>query len=251
MQLSLFSVYEQTQPMPMKRLTLFVLLVTSFISMFGQSFHIRLDDSEEIIKHNSTFTITHTTNTLIQQHMYIHNLTDHDINITVSRNDSILPAGMESMFCLNVCYTPETTEATHMLAVGDSVFFTVDLYPYNLTGDALIEYTVVSEPEQDTINFFARFIVTSLSIEDPNNEGFNLYPNPAQNQLFISGASWLNYSSVQIVDAYGRLILLEDIGMNENTIDISHLQPGIYVLSLIDKKGKIHNTKLRFIKSSG
>ncbi|AZQ64282.1 carbohydrate-binding protein [Flammeovirga pectinis] len=73
-------------------------------------------------------------------------------------------------------------------------------------------------------------------------ETLRIYPIPATNKLTIS-----NFKN-QIVDlnAYsldGKKHLLDN---SNNTIDISSLKKGIYILQLIDDKGKLHTKK--FIK---
>ncbi len=220
----------------------YLLLLTSFV--IGQSFHIRFDDSDEILKNGATINIESPTNTLIQDHMYIHNLSDHEIDITVSRNDLILPEGMDAMFCLDVCFTPSTIEATETLLTGDSVFFTVDLFPYELTGEALIEYTVTSEPDQDTVHFSVNYLVEPLSIDKNTENTTFVYPNPASDVIHIKSA--VNKGSMQasLYNPIGKLIYTKNLKSNNSSIDISSFDSGIYILIISSSSGTINSHKI-------
>jgi hypothetical protein len=225
----------------MSRILLLSILFSIVQVSVGQSFHIRFDDSVETLKDETTLTITHETNTLIQEHFYIHNLSDHEVDITVQRNDSILPEGFQSMFCLNICYTPETIEATETLAVGDSVFFTIDLYPYDLTGDAFIEYTITSEPDQDTIHFFVTFEVTSVGINDINQNALVVYPNPAENIINFNNLNQI--VEYRIYNASGQVLITSKMAQSETSIDVSALMPGLYFIQLCSEKGENKTTQ--------
>ncbi|TLX75792.1 T9SS type A sorting domain-containing protein [Labilibacter sediminis] len=71
-------------------------------------------------------------------------------------------------------------------------------------------------------------IPLSISIDSNLTSELQVYPNPAQNRLFVSG----DYSSsVQIINVQGNVVL--DVPQNNNSgIDISSLLPGIYMMKL-------------------
>jgi hypothetical protein len=74
---------------------------------------------------------------------------------------------------------------------------------------------------------------------DPLNDHFNVYPNPAQDRIFIRFNS-PNQSAyyVKIIDALGRTKLMLPQPHLENGIDIHSLKAGIYHLLLTDQDSK-------------
>ncbi len=76
-------------------------------------------------------------------------------------------------------------------------------------------------------------------------QNIKIFPNPAQNILTIS--SLLEKEAVLIIfDLHGKTILTTSLFQNEQSIDISHIPSGIYVVKIIDTD----NTKvIRFVKN--
>ena len=72
---------------------------------------------------------------------------------------------------------------------------------------------------------------TFLGIAENNTIDFNVYPNPAQNEMNIGNVQGL----VSVADMSGKVLLMQ-IANNE-TIDISALSSGTYLVS-IDHNGK-------------
>lgn len=75
----------------------------------------------------------------------------------------------------------------------------------------------------------------------------HLYPNPTESTLFIEGIA--GKSTYRIVDVAGREIVSRNtVTLTEGsavTIDVAHLQQGIYFLQVSDDKG---NETIRFVK---
>lgn len=74
----------------------------------------------------------------------------------------------------------------------------------------------------------------STGINDFMSESdLNLYPNPADNTLFINfDNNRFNVSTIQIFDVMGQLISTETISSNINSINISDLTAGCYIIRL-------------------
>jgi hypothetical protein len=69
-----------------------------------------------------------------------------------------------------------------------------------------------------------------ISVEEIENE-FSIYPNPATNELFISSENNILVNEITIYNQLGQNVLQQN-GVN-NSIDISMLQQGIYVIELV------------------
>ena len=79
------------------------------------------------------------------------------------------------------------------------------------------------------------------SIKNINNNKFKIYPNPAKNQLYIDGEQE-TINKIQIMDITGRVILNKETHSTKQTINISKLQNGVYLI-------KINNSIQQFIKN--
>jgi len=73
---------------------------------------------------------------------------------------------------------------------------------------------------------------SSLSVDDNNLATINLYPNPASGIINISGVT--ENITLEIVDPLGKIILIKTVDRNQNQIDISQLENGIYIFKLSD-----------------
>jgi len=85
-------------------------------------------------------------------------------------------------------------------------------------------------------------ITTDVSDIDDNNK-FEIYPNPTNSTLFIKTA-YLSSFQFSIINAMGQVIMQGRL--NDNSIDVSSLQSGIYFVRLKGENGQWFNSK--FIK---
>ena len=83
--------------------------------------------------------------------------------------------------------------------------------------------------------------LTSLSEEAQINE-INLFPNPAQQVLFLNNNPIGVY---RIYDLSGKLITENSLFNSNTSIDVDYLQNGLYMLE-INNEGKLFRSK--FIK---
>lgn len=75
---------------------------------------------------------------------------------------------------------------------------------------------------------------TSISINDITET--NIYPNPVSDILYINTDSQIK--SIELYDVYGRMVLNKtNLTTTDITVDVSHLNSGIYVLRLNTTKG--------------
>uniref|UniRef100_UPI0032174C06 T9SS type A sorting domain-containing protein n=1 Tax=uncultured Draconibacterium sp. TaxID=1573823 RepID=UPI0032174C06 len=68
-----------------------------------------------------------------------------------------------------------------------------------------------------------------LAMDDINQQKISIYPNPADKHITIAGIKPID--KTQIFDLWGRIQILKS-QTDYNTIDISHLHPGIYFLKI-------------------
>ena len=70
---------------------------------------------------------------------------------------------------------------------------------------------------------------STLNIDDQNQLDISIYPNPTSDIVYING----NYSQLKVgvFDILGKQLMNKSI---TNTIDISQLEKGVYILKLSD-----------------
>jgi hypothetical protein len=92
-------------------------------------------------------------------------------------------------------------------------------------------YTVEVEDANGCIGTSNSVNVTGVSISEQEANRFSIYPNPANNFLKIDIEENTN-ATIEIIDALGRVFIQSEINEKENTINVSQLPSGVYILSL-------------------
>lgn len=93
----------------------------------------------------------------------------------------------------------------------------------------------------DGINIVVKFQENSLSNSEINNnqiEEFKLYPNPSKNKISFT----INPVKTQIFDVTGKIVKFYN--NRKNTMDISTLKSGIYIVKVQTEEGQIFFKKL-------
>jgi glucose/arabinose dehydrogenase len=76
-----------------------------------------------------------------------------------------------------------------------------------------------------------RIVDTSLSTPRAGESAFAVYPNPAENEVFIDMKDTAD-ASVNIYDMGGKLLVMQHVSAEAARIDTSALQAGIYVMEI-------------------
>ena len=78
-----------------------------------------------------------------------------------------------------------------------------------------------------------------LGISEAKRLQFDVYPNPATENLTIQLPSGSEKATVQFYDYVGRLALSKTISISDNNIDVNNLSKGFYILKVLtdDKIG--------------
>ncbi|GMN09852.1 hypothetical protein MTsPCn9_18950 [Croceitalea sp. MTPC9] len=81
---------------------------------------------------------------------------------------------------------------------------------------------------------YGQELVTVNDAKQKEVKGFKMYPNPAYGEeVYITTTSNGN-KSIKIYDVFGEIVLVDKI--STNTLDISRLVPGVYVLQVTEDK---------------
>ncbi|TLX78384.1 choice-of-anchor D domain-containing protein [Labilibacter sediminis] len=147
-------------------------------------------------------------------------------------NDHIIdPDGDEITYKLSY----ENTDVVEMLHTGSTAVF----MPIKL-GYANISVVAFDPMGAKLETSFPAFIEHRIGIDEIELGDVVLYPNPAQNQLFLSIKDVdINIETFKIMDATGQVVLIPQVSDNESkmALNISSLSPGLYMLQLETKEG--------------
>jgi hypothetical protein len=83
-----------------------------------------------------------------------------------------------------------------------------------------------------------------LGVEDLTNI-INVYPNPTSGMITMNFGKTISNGSVNLIDAQGRVVLMNEVNGVNHTFDISSFAAGIYTVVLIDEKA---SQQIRIIK---
>jgi len=137
------------------------------------------------------------------------------------------------------------------IAFGDSVFIGQQLYGLhcnwysnsmlldtnisgiwvkpNVTTTYIVEQTLCGNVGYDTVVV----TVSPLGINELKNGVMKIYPNPANDKLFIEQTGNENITEISLFDIYGKKVITEN---KQNELDISSLTEGIYFLQVKTKE---------------
>lgn len=90
-----------------------------------------------------------------------------------------------------------------------------------------------------------RVIDTALDTDNFTQNGFSMYPNPTDSEVYLSNSNENILSKFSIVDMSGKLLLeqkLENVPLN--TINTTSLETGVYIVTIEDISGNRFTSKL-------
>lgn len=152
-----------------------------------------------------------------------------------------LPVGWTYTSCDNsFCYggVPVGPNTMDSVSVGGQGFVGVDVDPANISGVGIVKIYVYQDgyySQGDTLTW--NISTTAVGINEyTDNDLVSMYPNPANDVVYILFKKEYNDSKVQIIDFMGRKVMEEEISGLFNAIDISRLSKGNYFLIIENKE---------------
>jgi len=179
--------------------------------------------------------------TVTNNNVFGHSFHLHDVEFKiVARNGSATAVGTHESGWKDTFYLPRNESVTFVAKFDDFADSDVN-HPYM--------YHCHFGGHEDA-GMMGQFIVTGTMATNQNatNTNFSLYPNPANDKLFINlkdTATEIYY--VTIATITGRVVMMLPQPEWQNGIDISSLEAGVYTFQMMDKQSKSITTK-KFIK---
>ena len=179
--------------------------------------------------------------TITNSNVFGHSFHLHDVEFKiVARNGVATAVGSHESGWKDTFYLPKSESVTFVAKFNDFADSDVN-HPYM--------YHCHFGGHEDG-GMMGQFIVTGTMGTNQNatNTNFSLYPNPANDRLFINlkdSETEIYYVTISTIT--GRVVMMLPQPEWQNGIDISSLEAGVYTFQMMDKQSKSTTTK-KFIK---
>ena len=171
--------------------------------------------------YNSRYAYEYTSHCYPVQNLKL-NVNGNNRNVTWEAPEKGNPIGY-NIFVNNELVLENTTELSYNTTSNDKLFF--------------VEVVALYENGKTSVGVAKKYAYGDNIIEDKEVR-CNIYPNPANDRLFIEAESEIN--DVVIYDIYGRRQVTETPSHQDNaSVDLSRLNAGIYIIKINTEKGNI------------
>ena len=171
--------------------------------------------------YNSRYAYEYTSHCYPVQNLKL-NVSGNNRNVTWEAPEKGSPIGY-NIFVNNELVLENTTELSYNTTSNDKLFF--------------VEVVALYENGKTAVGVAKKYAYGDNVIEDKETR-CNIYPNPANDRLFIEAESEIN--DVVIYDIYGRRQVTETPSHQDKaSVDLSRLNAGIYIIKINTEKGNI------------
>lgn len=154
--------------------------------------------------------------------------------------------------CLDLS-TSGSVAGEHKIAPGDSIELKIQVDGGGVAGKVILNIELFVEDktftDSETQNLYIDLDLKSdnVNVRSLNNSSFQIYPNPVKDFLFFSDFENLNFKGAK-VEIYSIIGLKAyESSFTQNSIDVSKLQDGVYMIKILNEKGQQVLTKT-FVK---
>jgi glucose/arabinose dehydrogenase len=96
-----------------------------------------------------------------------------------------------------------------------------------------------------TPSIIYKIIDSSLATTEFEKNGFSIYPNPTKDTFFIKSTSDIIATTAEVYDITGKLLFTKKLEITpENSISVSNLSKGMYLVTVETATGKKYTSKL-------
>jgi uncharacterized repeat protein (TIGR03806 family) len=158
-----------------------------------------------------------------------------------SINDIAIPLGIHALQGEEVVVSiaesdiPEDVNV-YLEDTFNNTFTLLNLGHYTFTTDSNLT---------DTGRFYLRFQNTTLSTSESYLKNLNIFANKAQQSIVILG-EFHDETNIKLYDIHGRVLITKNLNVTStrHTIDVNHLNDGVYIIELVSDSGHRHTQKL-------
>jgi hypothetical protein len=176
-------------------------------------------------------------------------------NFTRAGTDEVTYDGYGTVITPNGTYNDVIRVVLHQeytdVYQAGTITYVVDAYYWYLAGYpdpvvAISEITLDGQPAGSN-GFYSTN--TSLALLSEESKEFEIYPNPATENINFKSLNNLEINEVTIVNSLGAIMITnsqKNMTINDTNINVGNLENGVYFVKITAKNGAILNRK--FIK---
>ncbi len=167
--------------------------------------------------------------------IYVKNTSLSPITLSYRIIGNTMPSGWFSSICdNNVCWDPLPKNTTNFAPIqpNEQVYLKFQVLANNIkgTGDLAVKlYELGDSSKPDTLKYNVNVLWNS-SIASVAKGGLSVAPNPANNMVNVNGVA--SKTPYTICDLNGKILLKGTLNPNDQSINISVLSSGVYVLNM-------------------
>lgn len=121
--------------------------------------------------------------------------------------------------------------ASGIVTTGNTLGACSVTYAYTNSNGCMSNRTIANT----VINCGSKGVGSQIAV---TNEQFTVYPNPAKSVINIRVDKLTSNGSIVITDLYGKQVKKLSLSIGNNTVDVSNLAKGMYLVSMITESGK-------------
>ncbi|MFN7846916.1 MAG: PKD domain-containing protein [Bacteroidota bacterium] len=159
----------------------------------------------------------------------------NDWNLTINQPEALftVATNLNTITCTNQSSIDNNAPLNYTWLFGDGTSSNLQnpTHTYANPGSYTVALVASNCIFSDTLTLTVQ-IGPAASIEQSNASSFNIFPNPTQNVLSVTGLDAAENHAFQIFDVAGRPVLMGTLQGTQGSIDVSSLSAGIYVLHI-------------------
>ena len=114
-------------------------------------------------------------------------------------------------------------------------------YEFSDNDPAAVNYYRLKQVDLDGSFKYSEIVLVRLN----RKISFAVYPNPAKSNLTVEYDAAFREGTVTLINSSGKNVLTQKItGLNKTPVDISNLNPGVYVIKIVSPSGKTMQQKV-------
>lgn len=168
----------------------------------------------------------------------------NDWNLTINQPEALftVATNLNTITCANQSSIDNNAPLNYTWLFGDGTSSNLQnpTHTYANPGSYTVALVASNCIFSDTLTLTVQ-IGPAASIEQSNPSSFNIFPNPTQNVLSVTGLDAAENHAFQIFDVAGRPVFMGTLQGTQGSIDVSSLSAGIYVLHINNYAKKYFN----------
>lgn len=196
----------------------------------------------EVLTQDDTVTVNSQTAEVTKKILFMNN-TNTTRQIAVYEQPIMELVGTDDTVGYFASWSPLPGEPEHLsIEPYDTAFAFYVYHPNGQTGTHQVEICFYDyQTPADTICTTFTVITDQYVTITENTDKMRIFPNPTSSTFIIAYSPHKEWALFNI---YGSLVMTNTVSTYHERVDISHLQPGVYFLNLVDDNHKVTTKKI-------